>query len=175
VRGLDLAHLAGALSAVYTLGLLGLCEIASAACDLLQVLGGGHRAHPLFRLPLLAGVLVPPADTAALLWLQLFGSRMMESFRSGSDCHLSADVSCIESGYRSLCFLKLRQSYPRLHGRRRYILRSVFGAPGVPHNRVSAFALVRSAADRLERRVQARALPLQPIDSTGSVECGDTG
>src|ERR1043165_1390157 len=57
-----------------------LCEIAVAACDLAEVLGAAIGLNLLFHIPLLAGVLLPAADTLLLLWFQSFGIRTIEAF-----------------------------------------------------------------------------------------------
>src|SRR5207245_2739125 len=56
-----------------------LCEIAIAACDLAEVLGSAIALHLLFRIPILAGVLITAFDVMLLLLLQSFGIRKMEA------------------------------------------------------------------------------------------------
>src|SRR3989440_12512755 len=56
-----------------------LCEIAIAACDLAEVLGSAIALHLLFRIPILAGVLITALDVMLLLLLQSFGIRKMEA------------------------------------------------------------------------------------------------
>src|SRR3954470_1235471 len=56
-----------------------LCEIAIAACDLAEVLGSAIALHLLFKIPILAGVLITALDVMLLLFLQSFGIRKMEA------------------------------------------------------------------------------------------------
>jgi manganese transport protein len=56
-----------------------LCEIAIAACDLAEVLGSAIALHLLFKIPILAGVLITALDVMLLLLLQSFGIRKMEA------------------------------------------------------------------------------------------------
>src|SRR5438046_3780165 len=56
-----------------------LCEIAIAACDLAEVLGSAIALHLLFRIPILAGVLITAFDVMLLLLLQSFGIRRLEA------------------------------------------------------------------------------------------------
>src|SRR5258707_15828477 len=56
-----------------------LCEIAIAACDLAEVVGMAIALHLLFRIPILAGVLITAFDVMLLLLFQSFGIRKMEA------------------------------------------------------------------------------------------------
>jgi manganese transport protein len=54
-------------------------EIAIAACDLAEVLGGAVALNLLFRIPILWGVLITAADVLLLLGLQRLGIRLVEA------------------------------------------------------------------------------------------------
>ena len=56
-----------------------LCEIAIVACDLAEVIGSAVALNLLFRIPLLAGVLLTGLDVLAILALTKRGFRMLEA------------------------------------------------------------------------------------------------
>lgn len=56
-----------------------LCEIAIAACDLAEVIGSAIALELLFGIPLVLGVAITALDVLALLLLQRFGFRLLES------------------------------------------------------------------------------------------------
>ena len=57
-----------------------LSEVAIVACDLAEVLGAAIGLNLLFKLPLLAGVLLTAADTLLILWFTRYGIRIVEAF-----------------------------------------------------------------------------------------------
>ncbi len=56
-----------------------LSEIAIAACDLAEVLGGAVALNLLFHIPILWAVMITGADVLLLLGLQRFGMRLIEA------------------------------------------------------------------------------------------------
>src|SRR3979490_1687447 len=50
-----------------------LCEIAIAACDLAEVLGAAIALNLLFRIPLIAGVVITACDILLVLWFSRYG------------------------------------------------------------------------------------------------------
>lgn len=56
------------------------CEVAIAACDLAEVLGGAVALKLLFHLPILAGVLLTTLDVFLILAIQGLGFRLIEAF-----------------------------------------------------------------------------------------------
>ncbi len=56
-----------------------LCEIAIIACDVAEVIGSAIALQLLFRLPMIAGVLITGLDVLVLLGLMRFGFRKIEA------------------------------------------------------------------------------------------------
>ncbi len=56
-----------------------ICEIAIIACDLAEVIGAAIALNLLFKLPLMAGILLTTADVLLLLVLQQRGVRYLEA------------------------------------------------------------------------------------------------
>src|SRR5438067_6176102 len=55
------------------------CEIAIAACDLAEVLGGAVALHLLFHIPIFWAVIITAFDVLLLLALQGLGMRLIEA------------------------------------------------------------------------------------------------
>jgi len=60
-----------------------LCEIAIAACDLAEVIGSAIALNLLFKIPLVAGVLITACDVLIILFLQNKGFRILECLVAG--------------------------------------------------------------------------------------------
>src|SRR3984893_16026912 len=111
-----------------------LCEIAIVACDLAEVLGAAIGLNLLFKLPLLAGVLITAADTLLVLWFTRLGIRVVEAFVL---VLIAAIAGCFGA---EIFFAKpalheiLTGVLPRLNGQSIYIAVAIFGATVMPHN-----------------------------------------
>ena len=60
-----------------------LCEVAIVACDLAEVVGSAIALNLLFRIPLVAGVVLTGGDVLLILLLQRRGFRRLEAFVIG--------------------------------------------------------------------------------------------
>src|SRR5690348_16304700 len=56
-----------------------MCELASGACDLAEVLGSAVALNLMFHIPLLSAVIITSHDVLLLLALQRFGMRLIEA------------------------------------------------------------------------------------------------
>ena len=136
-----------------------LCEIAIVACDLAEVLGAAIALNLLFKIPLLAGVIITAADTLLVLWLQRFGIRLVEAIVL-SLITIIAACFCIE------IFLAhpnagevVKGLVPRLSSQTLYIVIGILGATVMPHNLYLHSALVqtrRIGSSPSERRTACR-------------------
>ncbi|HLH40611.1 MAG TPA: Nramp family divalent metal transporter [Bryobacteraceae bacterium] len=133
-----------------------LCEIAIAACDLAEVLGAAIALHLLFRLPLLAGVLLTACDTILVLWLSRYGIRLIEAVILAlitiiTGCFL-VELAFAHPVMREV----ISGIVPRIDSASLYIAVSIIGATVMPHNFYLHSALVqtrrigRTDADRRE-------------------------
>jgi len=160
VRGQDLAQACReAYPRRLNLLLWFLCEIAIAACDLAEVLGAAIALNILFRIPLLAGVLITAADTLLLLWLSRFGIRVLEGF--------VLSLLTVIGGCFFVEILLARPDagavlgglVPRLDDQSLYIAIGILGATVMPHNLYLHSALVqtrRIGASEQEKRAACR-------------------
>ena len=121
-----------------------LCEIAIVACDLAEVLGAAIALNLLFKIPLLAGVIITAADTLLVLWLQRFGIRLVEAIVLSLIAMIAA-CFCIE------IFLAhpnagevVKGLVPRLSSQTLYIVIGILGATVMPHNLYLHSALVQT-------------------------------
>jgi manganese transport protein len=80
VSGRDLAQACrDSYSRKFTIFLWILCEIAIAACDLAEVIGSAIALNLLFKIPLVAGVIITALDVLIVLYLQNKGFRYIEA------------------------------------------------------------------------------------------------
>jgi manganese transport protein len=80
VTGRDLAQACrDSYSKRFSIFLWVLCEIAIAACDLAEVIGSAIALNLLFKIPLVAGVILTALDVLIVLYLQNKGFRYIEA------------------------------------------------------------------------------------------------
>lgn len=121
-----------------------LCEIAIAACDLAEVLGAAIGMNLLFKIPVLAGVLITAADTLVILWFTRFGIRIIEGFV------LSLITIITGCFFVEIWLAKpdageiLTGLIPRLDGASLYAAIAILGATVMPHNLYLHGALVQT-------------------------------
>ena len=122
-----------------------LAEIAIAACDLAEVLGGAIALNLLFHVPLLAAVLLTAFDVLLLLLLQSRGMRLLEAI-------ILTLIGTIGMCYVVEIFLArphwagIGQGLitPRLSHDSLFIALGILGATVMPHNLYLHSALVQS-------------------------------
>ena len=122
-----------------------LAEVAIAACDLAEVLGGAIALNLLFHVPLLAAVLLTAFDVLLLLLLQSRGMRLLEAI-------ILTLIGTIGICYVVEIFLA-RPDWggigrglvtPRLGRDSLFIALGILGATVMPHNLYLHSALVQS-------------------------------
>jgi len=134
-----------------------LCEIAIAACDLAEVLGGAIGLNLLTGLPLLWCVLVMAADVFVILFLQHRGMRWVEAIvvtlvATIGFCYL-VEILLAHPDWGPL----LRGLMPKMTGKSHapggptdlYVAMGILGATVMPHNLYLHSALVQTR--RIER------------------------
>ncbi|MBV8072984.1 MAG: Nramp family divalent metal transporter [Acidobacteriaceae bacterium] len=121
-----------------------LCELAIVACDLAEVLGAAIGLNLLFKLPLLAGVLITAADTLLVLWFTRMGIRVIEAF-------VLVLIATIAGCFAFEIFLARPDAaevvtglIPRLNSHSIYLAVAIFGATVMPHNLYLHSALVQT-------------------------------
>jgi manganese transport protein len=137
-----------------------LCEIAIAACDLAEVLGGAIGLNLLTGLPLLWCVCIMAADVFVILFLQHRGMRWVEAIvvtlvATIGFCYL-VEILLARPDVGPL----LRGFMPKLTGRSNvpggptdlYVAMGILGATVMPHNLYLHSALVQTR--RIERTTE---------------------
>ena len=170
VTGKDLAQACRAWLPGWTRYPNWLCgEIAIAACDLAEVLGGAVALNLLFRIPILWGVLITAADVLLLLGLQRLGMRLVEA------------VVLVLVATIGVCFaielFVLPRTAPDLREIGRALVTPGLGRPGMatvaigiigatvmPHNLYLHSALVQSRRLRPDRASRRAALRWSTVD-----------
>ncbi len=136
-----------------------LCEIAIAACDLAEVLGAAIGLNLLFKIPLLAGVLLTSLDILLLLWLTRFGIRVIEGVVL-SLIAMMAGCFLLEIVMANPPFAEIATGLvPRLSNQTLYVAIAILGATVMPHNLYLHSALVqtrRIGSTEAEKRAACR-------------------
>ena len=120
------------------------CEVAIIACDLAEVLGAAIGLNLLFRVPMLAGVLLTALDTLLVLWFTRLGIRMVEAF-------VLALIAIMAVCFGFEIFFARPQVHevvsglvPHLNGASLYVAIAIIGATVMPHNLYLHSALVQT-------------------------------
>jgi len=168
VRGRDLAQANRETYPKYVnLALYILAEVASAACDLAEVLGMAIGIQLLTGIPLLYAVLITVFDTFLLLLLQRLGMRKMEAFIIGL-------VAIIGLSFLTEIILAKPQLGEVITGfvphipnnEALYIAIGIIGATVMPHNLYLHSALVQTRKIKRDEKGIRRSLKLNLIDTT---------
>ena len=147
------------------------CEIAIAACDLAEVLGGAVALNLMFHLPLLWAVLITGLDVLLLLALQRFGMRTIEAIVlllviTIGACYL---IELFVLPQTKPEFLEIGRSLlsPGL-GREgmTFVAIGIIGATVMPHNLYLHSALVQSRKFQKDESAIRSAIRFNTIDST---------
>src|SRR3954468_21423399 len=155
-------------------GLWILCEIAIAACDLAEVLGSAIALHLLFKIPILAGVLITALDVMLLLLLQSFGIRKMEAIILTLVATIGAcfamemilskpNLTQLFGGF--LPSMLTTKDAPTPDASSLFIAIGIIGATVMPHNLYLHSALVQSRAVERTREGLKEATKYNLIDS----------
>lgn len=143
-----------------------LCELAIVACDLAEVLGAAIGLNLLFKLPLLAGVLITAADTLLVLWFTRLGIRVIEAF-------VLVLIATIAGCFAFEIFLAQPAAaevvtglLPRLNSQSIYLAVAIFGATVMPHNLYLHSALVQTRQIGEREWEKRRACRFNLLDSS---------
>src|SRR5450631_4299433 len=147
-----------------------LSELAVAACDLAEVLGGAVALNLLFHIPLFWAVIITGLDVLLLLALQRFGMRTIEA------------VVLVLIGTIAVCYFieifVLPQTQPNFaemaralvsphfrQGGMLYLAIGIIGATVMPHNLYLHSALVQSRKLQKDEPSMRSAIRFNTIDS----------
>src|SRR5664279_167632 len=146
-------------------------ELAVAACDLAEVLGGAVALNLLFHIPLFWAVVITGLDVLLLLGLQRFGMRTIEAV-------VLVLIATIATCYFIEIFV-LPQTQPSFSEMARalvtpgfrqagmlYIAIGIIGATVMPHNLYLHSALVQSRKFGRDEKSIRHALKLNMFDTT---------
>jgi manganese transport protein len=121
-----------------------LCELAIVACDLAEVIGAAIGLNLLFKVPILAGVLLTAADTLLVLWFARYGIRVIEAV-------VVVLIATIGGCFAFEIFLAKPDAgelvhglVPHLNSQNLYIAVGILGATVMPHNLYLHSALVQT-------------------------------
>jgi manganese transport protein len=147
-----------------------LCEIAIAACDLAEVIGGAIALQLLFGLPLAWGVAVMSLDVLIILGLQHKGFRYLEAlvvgliFAIGSSFAIEiwlahpAPGALVAGFIPHLNLIRDRQML--------YIAISILGATVMPHNLYLHSSIVQTRRYKDDESSKREAIRFATIDSS---------
>jgi manganese transport protein len=152
-----------------------ICEIAIAACDLAEVIGSAIALNLLFKIPLVAGVVITAMDVMVVLFLQHKGFRVLE-------CIVGVLIVTIGG-----CFAyELMASRPDWFGvlgglvpkgqvvtnpDMLYIAIGILGATVMPHNLYLHSSIVQTRAFERNDEGKAMAIRYATFDSTAALLC----
>jgi manganese transport protein len=146
-----------------------LCEVAIAACDLAEVLGGAVALNLLFHIPLAWAVVITAFDVLLLLALQGLGMRLIEAVilvlvGTIGVCYF---IELFVLPQTAPSFAEMGQALvrPRLEGGMIYVAIAIIGATVMPHNLYLHSALVQSRQIRRDAASVRRALRFNTLDS----------
>ena len=167
VRRRDLAQVSRETYPRYVnLPLYALAEVSIAGCDLAEVLGSAIALNLLFRLPLIAGVILTSLDALLLLVLTRFGIRKLEAVILslvgviGLGLVLEIFLARPEWGRLAWGFVPNLQDSGAL-----YLAIGILGATIMPHNLYLHSALVQTRRFGRGTHETRRAIRLNTFDS----------
>jgi len=121
-----------------------LAELAIVACDLAEVLGSAVALNLLFRIPLLAGVLITGFDVLLILLLQHYGMRKLEAIIAIMVLTIGGCLAVEIVLARPAWHAVLGGFIPRLDADSLYVAIGILGATVMPHNLYLHSALVQT-------------------------------
>jgi manganese transport protein len=121
-----------------------LAELAIVATDLAEVLGSAVALNLLFRIPLLAGVLITGLDVLLILIMQHYGMRRLEALIAVMVLTIGACFA-VEIGLAGPDWRMVIGGFiPHLDADSLYVAMGILGATVMPHNLYLHSALVQS-------------------------------
>ena len=146
------------------------CELAVAACDLAEVLGGAVALNLLFHIPLFWAVVITGLDVLLLLGLQRFGMRTIEAvvlllIATIGVCYF-IEIFVLPQTQPS--FSEMARALVTPHFRQAgmlYIAIGIIGATVMPHNLYLHSALVQSRKLQKDEPSMRSAIRFNTIDS----------
>jgi len=147
-----------------------LSELAVAACDLAEVLGGAVALNLLFHIPLFWAVIITGLDVLLLLGLQRFGMRTIEAvvlvlIGTIAACYF-IEIFVLPQTQPS--FLEMGRALVSPHFRQAgmlYLAIGIIGATVMPHNLYLHSALVQSRKLQKDEPSMRSAIRFNTIDS----------
>ena len=147
-----------------------LCEIAICACDLAEVIGSAVALNLLFKIPLIAGVILTALDVLVVMLLQKRGFRYLEALVIALIALIGAsfllelifskpDVAEVLKGFMPTAQIVTNPAML-------YIAIGILGATVMPHNLYLHSSIVQTR--KFEQNVEGRreAIKFATIDST---------
>jgi manganese transport protein len=146
------------------------CELAVAACDLAEVLGGAVALNLLFHIPLFWAVVITGFDVLLLLGLQRFGMRTIEAvvlllIATIGICYF-IEIFVLPQTQPS--FSEMARALVTPHFRQAgmlYLAIGIIGATVMPHNLYLHSALVQSRKLQKDEPSMRSAIRFNTIDS----------
>jgi manganese transport protein len=143
-----------------------LAELAIVACDLAEVLGSAVALNLLFRIPLLAGVLITGLDVLLILVMQHYGMRRLEALIAvlvlTIGACLAVEISLSQPHWPAV----ISGFVPRLDVDSLYVAIGILGATVMPHNLYLHSALVQTRRLGTGSAATREALSYNLIDTT---------
>ena len=145
-------------------------EIASAACDMAEVIGSAIALELLFHIPLLYGVLITGLDVLLILLMQRWGFRYVEAL-------VITLIGTILGMFGVQMFLSKPDYWPALHSlfvpsaaivtnpAMLYIAIGILGATVMPHNLYLHSSIVQSRKYERTPKGKREAITMANIDS----------
>jgi manganese transport protein len=147
-----------------------LCEIAIAACDLAEVIGSAIALQLLFGIPLVLGVAITALDVLALLLLQRFGFRLLESIVAVLVLTIAAcfayELVLSRPAFGGVLFGFVPDSAVLRDPAMLYVAVGILGATVMPHNLYLHSSIVQTRAYERSDAGRREALRLATIDSS---------
>ncbi len=147
-----------------------LCEIAIAACDLAEVIGSAIALQLLFGIPLVLGVAITALDVLALLLLQRFGFRLLESIVAVLVLTIAAcfayELVLSRPAFGGVLLGFVPDSAVLRDPAMLYVAVGILGATVMPHNLYLHSSIVQTRAYERSDAGRREALRLATIDSS---------
>lgn len=152
-----------------------LCEIAITACDLAEVIGSAIALQLLFKIPLVAGILITAFDVMIILYLQHRGFRALEAF-------VTSLIIIIGGCFGYEIAVSNPEWFPLLRGliptteivfnpEMLYIAIGILGATVMPHNLYLHSSIVQTRAYRRDGAGKREAIRFATLDSSFALTC----
>ena len=152
-----------------------LCEIAIAACDLAEVIGSAIALNLLFKIPLVAGVLITACDVLIILFLQNKGFRILECLVAGLIFVIGGCFAYELAVSNPLISAIMGNLLPKpeivMNPTMLYIAIGILGATVMPHNLYLHSSIVQTRAFERTDSGKKMAIRYATFDSTAALLC----